>query len=181
MYTQTSQKRILDDVQEINKCLEEKTPIKARNLLTVMLSTYDGVLLSLGTSMLPTESAIYGKNFGELKNYDNNVYSNLAIIRNKLELFDLKYYKDLDKSIESIKHQPISFDHAKNLVKSWKGLSEKDKDLIKDRIFLMETIINDDKLDQEAKWKQLKPILDWVSSISVEMGLLILELALKIS
>ncbi len=181
MYTQTSQKRILEDVQEINKCLEEKNPAKARNLLTVMLSTYDGVLLSLGTSMLPTESAIYGKNFGELKNYDNNVFSNLTIIRNKLELFDLKYYKDLDKSIESIKHQPVSFDHAKNLLKNWKGLSEKDKELISDKINQMETIVNDNDLNQEAKWKQLKPILDWVSSTSVEMGLLILELAQKIS
>lgn len=180
MYTQTSQKRIQSDILEINKCLEEKNVTNARNLLTVMLRTYDGVLLSLGTSMLPTESSIYGRNFDELKNYDHNVYSNLSIIRNKLELFDLQFSKDMGKSIMANRHQDLSAEAAVKQIRESGAFTEKDKDEALEKINLLAIIASDTSLDKNAKWKKMKPILDWVSGTSVDLGLLILGLAQRI-
>jgi len=166
------------DIREINKCLEDKDIAKARNLLTIMMRTYDGIILSLNTSMLPVESAIYGKNFDELKNYDNNVYSNLTIIRNKLELFDLQYNKDTEKVNPMSRNGITSVVEIINAVQKLDGISDKDKTLIKDKVIAIGDLLSAD-MDKVARWKALKPTIEWLSGTDSEAGFLILSLIAK--
>ena len=178
MYTETSRRRMESDIREINKCLEEKDIAKARNLLTIMMRTYDGTILSLNTAMLPTESAIYGKNFDELKNYDNNIYSNLTIIRNKLELYDLQYNRDTDKVNPVSRAGISSVVEIINAVQRLEGISDKDKSQVKDKVIAIGDILSSD-MDRVSRWIALKPTIEWLSGVDAEVGFLILTLIAK--
>ncbi|HRX91672.1 MAG TPA: hypothetical protein P5042_02580 [Candidatus Izemoplasmatales bacterium] len=176
MYSETSAQRIKEDIFMIDNSLKERVPSQARSLLSILMRTYDGILMSLNTAMLPTESPIYGHNFDELKNYDENVFSNLTVIRNKLQLFDLQFQNVLEKNLEAGNTGYLSQNEIINAIKVCKNVDAKEKEDALKMAEILKDIAEGDNLGFQAKWERIKPVFAYLADANPNLGSLVMEL-----
>ena len=130
-----------------------------------------------------------------LKNlfYDEHgqyVKQNLEIMRQKIVLFRAMEYTnsyslDAGRSNITINNNmdvvlKITFSEAKNRVENMTGLKEKEIQEVLEKIDELESIINSAER-KTKKWDNAKEIIKWMADKSVDVGLTLLPLLLKMN
>lgn len=73
----------------------------------------------------------------------------------------------------------ISFEEAKRKIEEMTALSEKDTKEAIDKIHEIKSIVESDE-PKKSKWQKVKPVLLWLADKSVDVGIALLPLLMKI-
>ncbi len=169
-----AEKRIKEDIEEIKRCMDKRDMYEAKQLLRVLLNSYQGIILSLDTAMMPTESAIYGRGHDDSKGFTENVFINLNIIKNKLELLGLSYYNDkhsYDDRIETF--------HIEAAIKNKDNLSDKKKEEL---IGMMRQIVQYKETyrdDYEAYYEKIKPLITVLLNEEYDIAMMLFKMIVQ--
>jgi len=169
-----AEKRIKEDIEEIKRCMDKKDMYEAKQLLRVLLNSYRGIILSLDTSMLPTESAIYGRGHDDSKGFTENVFINLNIIKNKLELLGLSYYDDkhsYDDRIETF--------HIEATIKNKENIPDKKKEEL---IGLMRQVVQYKETyrdDYKAYYEKIKPVIKILLNEEYDIAMMMFKMIVQ--
>lgn len=145
------------------------------------------------------DSTLYGYNYvAHAMDIDllgfNSIVVNIESMKYKLIAFEANGCRNMfresnnaggniniENTLSSVQTQSviIDFDVVKKQVESMPGLSEKETEETLDKISEIKAIV-ELKESQKSKWQKLKPILAWIADKSVDVGLALLPLLLKI-
>ena len=154
---------------------------------------------------LTTKYPPYISRFGEsLYNYSNefgfngeyfdqsSMINNLTVIKNKLVAFKNFGYKNansysrnngikIENTLTATQTQTmtISFEEVKNKIRDMSALSDSDTTETLEKIDEIKAIV-ELKDTPKTKWQKIKPILGWIADKSVDVGIALLPLILKI-
>lgn len=122
----------------------------------------------------------------------NSMISNVTAIKHKLTAFKANGYKNSSQSKKSssvnientliatqTQSITVSFDKVRNQIKEMSGLSDADTKETLDKIDELKVIVESSE-SKKTKWQKVKPILAWIADKSVDVGIALLPLILKI-
>lgn len=167
----------------------ERDEETGRDLHLEMITKYPTYITNFGLSLY-NYSAEFGFN-SEYFSFDAMI-SNLKVIKNKLIAYKSFGYrngstKNDNKSIniENIltanqsQNVIISFEAAKKKIENMTALSADETKEIIEKIDELKSII-DSKDNKKSKWQKIKPVLVWLANKSVDVGMTLLPLLLKV-
>lgn len=177
-----SLKRVVDIESDVSE--EEK-----KRLYWSVTAKYHPYVPKLGEGLYSylAEQGFYGGVEGSSLDY------NLQQIYNKLCAFKALNYPGLDavatsspntvvnitNNNENKNTMNVTFDSVRKTIDSMTSLPEEDIEEIKDKIFVLEKIVNS-KESKSKKWSKAKDIIKWVADKGVDVGIALLPLILKI-
>lgn len=195
-----NQTKLKESIKLIKDVIERNNQAEIEEVYGNMYSLYkpelgDINLLPLSDGATKFMNAAYGQN-KHVERYPDNYKKNLIRIKDKLELLiDDSPFKEAAPSINiSIKNNnenlnennismtiDITFEDVKNEIdKMDEKLSAKEIQEIKNKIDEMQQII-ESKDRKTSKWNKLGSILRWLADKSVDVGIALLPLILKIN
>ncbi|PKM62368.1 MAG: tryptophan--tRNA ligase [Firmicutes bacterium HGW-Firmicutes-21] len=185
-------------VQMVNEDIErcelylssERIKQKGKELHLELITRYPAYIDSFGDSLYN-----YSQDSGfinvEFFGYDAMIH-NLAAIKNKLIAFKNFGYKNqkvtsevseinIENNLNAKQTQivNISFDNVKEQIENMTGLSEAETKDVLEKIDSIKVIIESEE-PKKTKWQKSKSILTWLADKSVDVGLAVIPLLLKI-
>ena len=154
-----------------------------------MITKYPAYISGFGTSLY-NYNAESGFN-AEYFSFDAMI-SNLKVIKNKLSAFKANGYRN-SKSVVNDNHiniannlnatqsqtVTISFEDVKRNIENMTALSDKETEETLKKVDEIKDIVENDQ-NKKTKWQKIKPILLWLADKSVDVGMSLLPLLLKI-
>ncbi len=191
-------KKIDEDI----KCLKEaaadfnsvNTPEFAKAELCQNIGNfYDSIIPDFGNSLWGyyTDNHMYTQQSGDC------LYDNLRIMKTKLEAFKACNYSSVlmqtkkgSSLIIDNRHTiqnsntnqitfNISFEDARNTIEDMTGLTAPETDEILAKIDEIKAIVEAPE-SKKRKWDKIKPIVKWMADKSVDVGIVLLPLLLKL-
>jgi hypothetical protein len=196
--------KILSDIKRITESILQNQFSQIQELYQELFSTYKNELSDLEGSLLPLHDMsvlfqnLYRERHEQLprNEYPENYKKNLIIIRGKLELLlpdpvnndtkngvSVSIFNDNKSSASNsvTMNINITFDDVKNQISSMEDvLGYDDVQLIKSKIDELQKIVESNTKKSE-KWKNAKAIGKWIFDKSVDVGIALLPLLLKIN
>jgi len=185
------EKMVDEDIQQCETILNsEYSEQRFKELHIELTAKYSSHINDIGSDMYNCYGD--GKSFDTDAMGEQALQHNLFVLKNRLIAFKNYGYKSCtpcgtDKSISiennltSTQTQTIniSFENVKRQIEDMTGLSDVEtKDAIK-KIDELKVIVESHE-PKKAKWQKAKPILTWLADKSVDVGIAILPLLLKI-
>ena len=167
----------------------ERDEETGRDLHLEMITKYPTYITNFGLSLY-NYSAEFGFN-SEYFSFDAMI-SNLKVIKNKLSAFKANGYRN-SKSVVNDNHiniannlnatqsqtVTISFEDVKRNIENMTALSDKETEETLKKVDEIKDIVENDQ-NKKTKWQKIKPILLWLADKSVDVGMSLLPLLLKI-
>jgi hypothetical protein len=186
-------KQMIDE--DIKRCSDylsgEKDEQAGRDLHLELITKYPPYIAGFGESLYNYNQE-YGFTMREHFGLESMI-SNLTVIKNKLVAFKNFGYKNsrsisydssinIENTLTSTQTQSImiSFEEVKRKIEEMSALSDSETNETLDKIDEIKAIV-ELKDPPKSKWQKIKPILLWLADKSVDVGLALLPLILKIS
>lgn len=183
-------KMLTKDIEILENSLNDKaTEEEKKKLYRTITAKYHPYVPKLGEGLYSyfAEQGFYDEVEGSSLDY------NLQQIYNKLCAFKALNYPGLDavatsspntvvnitNNNENKNTMNVTFDSVRKTIDSMTSLPEEDIEEIKDKISVLEEIVNS-KESKSKKWSKAKDIIKWVADKGVDVGIALLPLILKI-
>lgn len=184
--------RMIDE--DIKKCEEyltgDRDAQKGTELHLELITKYPPYISHFGDSLYNYDPS---RGFVMIEYFDSSaMIHNMTIIKNRLIAFKNYGYKNsksvaTDKSISientltATQNQTvyISFEDVKQRIEAMTGLSEVETKEALEKIDTIKLIVESED-PKKTKWQKVKPILVWLADKSVDVGIALLPLLLKI-
>lgn len=154
-----------------------------------MITKYPEYISNFGKSLY-NYSDQYGFN-PEYSGFESMIY-NLKVMKNKLIAFKNHRYRNsssvisdnsinIENNLRATQSQTmtITFEDVKRQIENMTALSERETEETLEKVDEMKDIIEGDE-NKKTKWQKIKPILLWLADKSVDVGMTLLPLLLKI-
>lgn len=196
--------QIMDDIKKIDKVLKSGKESELKDMHQYLVGTYETIIRQTRHAWKETDNE-YIKEYNEDRYHEKkmdlltdkevieNHRFNLSMIRSKLRLSIPNKQEDLPSTIINVSSSStaenhnqinieinVTFDDVREQVRSMEStLDERDVKEILEKIDALEKIIeSDDK--KYVKWKKARSIGKWILDKSVDVGIALLPLYLKI-
>jgi len=179
--------------EDINRCNDylsgDKNEQEGFDLHLELITKYPPYISRFGESLYcySDEFGFNGNHFGQ-----SSMLNNLTVIKNKLVAFKNFGYKNIgpqsrdsgikiENTLTATQTQTItiSFEEAKSKIRDMSALSDLETKETLDKIDEIKAIV-ELKDTPKTKWQKIKPILGWIADKSVDVGIALLPLILKI-
>ena len=180
------------DIDSLKKAVDIESDVseeEKKRLYWSVTAKYHPYVPKLGEGLYSysAEQGFYGGVEGSSLDY------NLQQIYNKLCAFKALNYPGLDavatsspntvvnitNNNENKNTMNVTFDSVRKTIDSMTSLTEEEIEEIKDKISVLEEIVNS-KESKSKKWSKAKDIIKWVADKGVDVGIALLPLILKI-
>lgn len=184
--------RMVDE--DIQKCTDffngDRDEATGKELHLELITKYPCYISHFGDSLYN-----YNADFGFTDEYFGNdaMIHNLTVIKNRLIAFKNFGYKNskstvngnginIENNLTATQTQSvtISFETVKKQIEDMTGLSESETNEALKKIDEIKAIVELQE-PKKTKWQKIKPILVWLADKSVDVGLALLPLLLKIN
>ncbi len=179
--------------KDIERCASylngERDEETGKDLHLEMITKYPTYITNFGLSLY-NYSAEFGFN-PECFSFDAMI-SNLKVIKNKLIAYKSFGYRNgrttndnksinIENNLMANQSQNIiiSFETAKKKIENMTALSDDETKEAMEKIDELKNII-DGRDNKKSKWQKIKPILVWLANKSVDVGMTLLPLLLKV-
>ena len=182
MITEDFKTIIMEDIKKCEEGINSGNKIRMTELHGTLLSKYAKIIDGFGENL---KSLFYDDNGKYVK-------QNLETMRQKLVLFQAMEYRnsystvagDSNVTINNTNNMDvalnITFSDAKERVENMTSLKEVEIQEILEKIDELESIINSSER-KTKKWDNAKEIIKWMADKSVDVGLTLLPLLLKMN
>lgn len=194
--------KISNDIRRIDEAIHKNQQVEIEELYEELIQTYKGEIKDLNSSLLAIKSMediFHNINAGPynqipVRKYPENIVKNLKIIKGKLELISNPHPHTDSKGITvNVKNENINtvdnkldininitFENVREQIRSMDSiLDEKSINEILSKINDLEKVIESSE-KKSAKWNKVKDIGKWLFDKSVDVGISLLPLFLKI-
>lgn len=183
-------KMVNEDIEKCKNFLANECDNKVgKNLHIELTSKYSDHLNDIGSNMY--EYNPNNKFFDIDYLDDGSLIHNLTVLMNKLIAFQNNDYQNgtisqnsgikIENNLTATQSQTISisFEQVKKQIEDMTALSESETEETLAKIDEIKSIVETEE-NKKTKWQKLKPILIWIADKSVDVGIALLPLLLKI-
>ena len=184
--------RMVDE--DIKKCEDylsgDRDEQKGKELHLELITKYPTYISHFGDSLYNYDP---NRGFTMIKYFDSDaMIHNLTVMKNRLIAFKNYGYKNskgaandnsinIENTLTATQSQMvnISFEDVKRKIEEMTGLSEAETKEALEKVDDIKAIVESEEL-KKTKWQKVKPILVWLADKSVDVGVALLPLLLKI-
>ncbi len=185
------EKMVDEDIQKCEAFLVgDKNEEEGKALHLELITKYPSYITNFGESLYN-----YNKDYGFVSQEyfgGDALISNLTVIKSKLIAFKSFGYKNgnsksrggninIENTLTATQTQTIAitFEEVKRQIEEMSALSDSETQETLDKIDELK-VIAEAKESPKTKWQKVKPILAWIADKSVDVGIALLPLILKI-
>lgn len=180
MLTDELKKMMQADIEACEKQLSDKKG--SQRLFEALIARYNTVYHNFDKEIIVSGKSSFGDEF-DYRPEINSIKEKLKMILVTGILKDENIrssFINITNSNENNVNINISFEDARQKIEAMTGLSDAETQDALEKVNFIEKVI-ESKESKKSKWQKLKPILLWVADKSVDIGIALLPLLLKIN
>ena len=125
-------------------------------------------------------------NFASLEENPDQVLDNLKLIKSKLEAFrfganaaQLPALPSTQVNVTTNFHVEVTFEQVRSQIEDMTSLTTQETEEILEKITEIEKTVNSNE-NKKTKWEKVKPVLKWIADKSLDVGIKLIPLIMKI-